>query len=344
MPVIVRVLAHPTIQPTEVQRCRGAEWTECPFGIRIWNSCHVSTKLIIMSSSLFVLLTSSIIVMRNIIYDRMSKRIIMIICQEVLLINHFINLADNSLMNERSLMNNCGRIVTESGEQDSKSCAVFSEKGHQILRFVQPLSEEPRDKKPKVIDAEKLYEKLKLSRLCPLEDLVPDKFITSLLHHQGHEYIKKSSIKSNLKRSFEDFELKGYTKDLMTTISDHDTKKLEEICRAGGHVLACNRFGESTLHLAARKSYLDIVCLIFKFEKNPIIIDDYGRSPLHDAMWAIHPNYSIIEILLDHCVDLLHLVDTRGYTPLHYIRDENVVKVCLFLYSRRHKYWPMKNE
>jgi hypothetical protein len=85
--------------------------------------------------------------------------------------------------------------------------------------------------------------------------------------------------------------------------------------------------------------------LIFKTEAgSPLVIDDYGRSPLSDAMWAILPSVAIIELLLDYAIDLLYLTDVRGFTPLDYIRKEHILQLCLFLYSKRENYWPLQED
>ena len=48
---------------------------------------------------------------------------------------------------------------------------------------------------------------------------------------------------------------------------------------------ACNRFSESIVHIACRRSDYEVVEYIVKNGGDCCIVDDYGRTPLHDACW-----------------------------------------------------------
>jgi hypothetical protein len=246
-----------------------------------------------------------------------------------------------------------------------EDCSVLRESGHQILTFSHiPLIIHPQllevkienydkskvktlknvDEVPTIDEAtnpETVYSDLKLDRLCPLSELNIEKFITNLLAYRGYEYRTYPSSESSLKRLLKQSELKSYSKELLTSIGDGDIPALQHMLQNKKHILACNRFGESTLHIACRKSNIDVVQLIFDHEDCPVMIDDYGRSPLHDAMWAISPNFEVIDILLEYSVEMLYLTDNRGFSPLHYIRKEHILSLCLYFYSRRDRFWPI---
>lgn len=186
-----------------------------------------------------------------------------------------------------------------------------------------------------------VYEKLKLARLCPVSDMCAETFLINLLKRRGYIFQKSSALTSPFNRPIKQHEIQNYSNTLINAISGNDLVFLRNILDMKKHILACNQIGESTLHIAARNSCHQIVQLILKSEESPVTIDDYGRSPLNDALWAISPSFSVIEQLLDHSVDLLFLTDVRGFTPLNYVRKEYVFKLCLFFYSRREKYWPV---
>jgi hypothetical protein len=96
-----------------------------------------------------------------------------------------------------------------------------------------------------------------------------------------------------------------------------DVRKLHE---AGKNLVACNKFGESIMHLACRHGETDIVeFLMFEAGSSPSVICDQGRTPMHDACWAAAPNFDCIRLLLKEVPDLLLIADKRGFTPLAYL-------------------------
>jgi ankyrin repeat protein len=105
---------------------------------------------------------------------------------------------------------------------------------------------------------------------------------------------------------------------------------------------ACNRFGESILHMACRRGHIDMVNFLVNTVGLSItnIKDDYHRTPLHDAFWSssIH-KYNIVNLLLSSggvdVIELLFCKDKRGYTPLEYARSEDYSKWYSFLYDRK---------
>ena len=59
--------------------------------------------------------------------------------------------------------------------------------------------------------------------------------------------------------------------------------------------------------------------------------DDYGRTPLHDALWTQEPEFDLVELLVRVCPDLLLITDKRGFTPLSYVRRDHWIPWCQFL-------------
>ena len=187
-----------------------------------------------------------------------------------------------------------------------------------------------------------IYESLGLDQHSPASMISAEQFLKSFMEARGYNFCKTPALQSPLNRPIKPRERESYNKDVLDTIQANDISLLRDRCRRKLPVLVCNRYGESTLHMAARRSLYRVVQIIMKTEGSPIIMDDYGRSALVDAMWAESPNFAIIEQLLDYNIDLLLLTDERGFTPLSYIRKDQIFKLCLFFYSRRDKYWPIK--
>lgn len=88
---------------------------------------------------------------------------------------------------------------------------------------------------------------------------------------------------------------------------------------------ACNRFGESLIHMACRRGDVNVVSFLLIEARIDINVrDDFGRSCLHDAAWTAEPNFAVMDALLDHApAALLLSEDVRGHTPFHYARKEH---------------------
>jgi hypothetical protein len=109
---------------------------------------------------------------------------------------------------------------------------------------------------------------------------------------------------------------------------------------------ACNRFGESIMHMACRRADFEVIDFLLKdiIETDKLWpIDDFGRTPLHDACWRPEPRFDVVTLLLDKSLDLLLMEDVRGSTPLSYVREEHWLAWCAYLFHQKEKYWvPME--
>ena len=74
------------------------------------------------------------------------------------------------------------------------------------------------------------------------------------------------------------------------------------------------------LHLACRCQVATVVHFLISHADLPVAVqDDYGRTPLHDALWTAQPpNFVVVDLVLRKCPDLLLVADVRGHLPLCY--------------------------
>jgi hypothetical protein len=117
-----------------------------------------------------------------------------------------------------------------------------------------------------------------------------------------------------------------------------DCAALQQLLVAGLSSNPCNAYGESLLHTICRlgnvpttlggsvpdaESSLSFHMLRILLNVGHVdvtnCVDDYGRTPLHDACWSIHPCWETITTLLTVDPTLLLLRDCRGALPLSYI-------------------------
>jgi ankyrin repeat protein len=132
-------------------------------------------------------------------------------------------------------------------------------------------------------------------------------------------------------------DIDAYDMEVVRAVRAGDVNKLKTLAESGKTLNACNRFGESILHMACRRGDIKIVrYLVEEANVRTDSTDDYGRLPLHDALWTSQPNIDVLDILIRHCPpNLLLAEDIRGHTPFDYARSEHLPKWTSFLQERR---------
>ena len=131
-------------------------------------------------------------------------------------------------------------------------------------------------------------------------------------------------------------QMAAYSTDVVNATRNNDITTLRKLS-AEGKTLACfNRFGESLLHMACRRGCDEIVA--FLLEQPGVclrIVDDCGRTPLHDACWNPSPQLDICKRILEEEPALFLITDKRGYTPFQYARDQHWHIWRQFLFDNR---------
>lgn len=117
----------------------------------------------------------------------------------------------------------------------------------------------------------------------------------------------------------------AYDLDAVKAVRETNLEKLKELRDSGKPLNACNKYGESLLHMACRRG--DVAVVKFLVEDANVSVaarDDFGRTPLHDACWTPEPNFPLMDVLIRNCpMDVLLAEDVRGHTPFHYARRDH---------------------
>lgn len=62
------------------------------------------------------------------------------------------------------------------------------------------------------------------------------------------------------------------------------------------------------------------------------VCDEFGRTPLHNACWAVEPSFEIVRLIVEHSdIEMFHLADSRGFCPLQYVRQDHFCEWIDFL-------------
>jgi ankyrin repeat protein len=138
-----------------------------------------------------------------------------------------------------------------------------------------------------------------------------------------------------------DQQVQDYDHALLHAVRSNDVHQLRILRGAGKCMSACNKWSESVLHMACRRSTTEVVAFLVGHGASLEASDDYGRTPMHDACWRADPDFEMISFVLQHNRDLLRYVDNRGSTPLDYIHEVQWPAWCAYLLRIADSYWPV---
>ena len=131
-------------------------------------------------------------------------------------------------------------------------------------------------------------------------------------------------------------QMAAYSTDVVTATRNNDIATLRKLTTEGKTLDCFNRFGESLLNMACRRGCNELVT--FLLEQPGVclrIVDDCGRTPLHDACWNPSPQLDICKRILEEEPALFLMTDKRGYTPFQYAREQHWHIWRQFLFDNR---------
>ncbi|KAL3767885.1 hypothetical protein ACHAW5_010128 [Stephanodiscus triporus] len=171
-------------------------------------------------------------------------------------------------------------------------------------------------------------------------DKKPIDIVKEALSSRGDKFDTKPSM--DMDEGFFVILTEMYDQEVVNAIRSNDVECLRKL-HAGGTNLQCgNRFGETLIHLACRRSNKELVAFLLDEVRISLRVrDDFGRTPMHDVCWRAEPDLDLLDMLLDRAPELLMLSDKRGHTPLCYSRREHWEILVPFLQERTDKFRPV---
>lgn len=172
----------------------------------------------------------------------------------------------------------------------------------------------------------------------PSVDVDPDTYLIQLVQAQSGKTLKvKAALElENVFPDITDAQVAAYSTQVVAACRNNEVETLKSLWKAGHSMECCNRFGESLLHMACRRGFLEVVQFLLEEVGLAVCIrDDCGRTPLHDACWHAQPQLRICEMLLERDPRLLLIADKRGHTPFQYARDNDWPLWRTMLYDHR---------
>lgn len=157
--------------------------------------------------------------------------------------------------------------------------------------------------------------KLTVQRWGVLAAIAPDQFLKRILSSRGYSTDMMPAMSSPYRQQPTRKQMEDYDSELVKAVRSSDLDKIRSLRNVGRSMTACNRFGESIVHMACRRADFDVVDFLLENTGGVWGVDDYGRTPLHDACWRPEPRFDIVTCLLDKNLHLLRVLDVRGAKP-----------------------------
>jgi len=172
----------------------------------------------------------------------------------------------------------------------------------------------------------------------------PRDMLKSLLELDGGSSIAPISFKDVEETYFVRHtkeQIASYDMESTLAVRRNDLGEVRRLHESGRDLQACNQFGETIIHIVARRGRSAILkYLVKKANCSLRVCCDFGRTPLHDACWNTTPNFVTIKFLIEQCPEFLFVADIRGFTPLDYVPKDCWGPFCSFLTENRDKLRP----
>jgi len=142
----------------------------------------------------------------------------------------------------------------------------------------------------------------------------------------------------NVNRDSNDYDDEGYTSETVRAIRCGDVATLRKLKDEEGATFeACNRNGETLLHLACRRGNLETIkFLVHEAGASLDVRDDLGRTVLHDLCWRPAVDLGLMDAVIRLIPPKLLLAeDLRGHTPFDYVRRGDWPQWTKFLQSKQ---------
>lgn len=175
----------------------------------------------------------------------------------------------------------------------------------------------------------------------------PDEYLRALVVSMfGFQpTVRKSINLNNFFPKITEAQIAAYDMQIVSAARENNFDKVKAHYLGGNSLDCCNRFGESLLHMACRRGFLEMGSFLLEDAGLSVRIrDDCGRNPFHDICWNHTPNLELAEKVLQRDPALLLLSDKRGHSPFQYARTQDWGKWRQFLFDQREHLKGLDNE
>jgi hypothetical protein len=254
-------------------------------------------------------------------------------------------------------------------DQDDFDTAPFILPSTMIPPSVLAFSSSEESKKRKASKNSPAHKSKRLKQIQP--SITPQAFLEQLVAQRGHSYQRISSDDAEYDAVPSPLQLASFGTALVKATHTGDTGLLAQLLECGLSPNPCNQFRDSIVDLVCKRANESIfTCLLehdcdlqseswindgidyFTLPLTPLasicllhiaslalVVDGFGRTPLHHACWASIFSAPIVEQILKCDPIQLCIEDKHGQTPLEYVRSELTGEWISFLDQNINKFF-----
>ena len=174
-------------------------------------------------------------------------------------------------------------------------------------------------------------------------DESPQIYLCGILESRGYSIEEFNALETGYHNTPTPLQEASYGSHIIDVVRKGDSEELRQLMATGLSSNACNQHGESLIHLASRRGQSGCLNVLIEYGATLEIVDDYGRTPLHEAAWSAEPNFEVVEIIMQKDIRMFNMLDGRNQTPLSYVRRDVWKTWRKFLKSKVDMYWPKRN-
>lgn len=174
-------------------------------------------------------------------------------------------------------------------------------------------------------------------------DETPHIYLCAILESRGYSIEEFNALESAYHNTPTPLQEASYGGHILDVVRNGDSEELRKLMATGLSPNACNQHGESLIHMASRRGQTGCLNVLVEYGATVEIVDDYGRTPLHEAAWSAEPNFEVVEVIMQEDIRMFNMLDGRNQTPLNYVRRDVWKPWKKFLKSKVETYWPKRN-
>ena len=165
-----------------------------------------------------------------------------------------------------------------------------------------------------------------------------------LLQERGYEKERYDCLKTGYYNVPTKLQIASYHVNLVSLAKQNQVEQINDILACGLSPNPCNEFGSSLLQTVCRRGNVALLEVMLRHGCSLQVADEFGRTPLHDALYAKQPAFALVKRILQEDPHLINLADARGHLAFDYVRKEHCDEWIAFLDEIVDSIWPTLGE
>lgn len=174
--------------------------------------------------------------------------------------------------------------------------------------------------------------------------MTPQRHLDALLKERGYEKERYDCLKTGYYNAPTKLQIASYHVHLVSLVKQNQIEELNHILSAGLSPNPCNAFGSSLLQAVCRRGNVELLEVMLRHGCSLQVADEFGRTPLHDALYSKQPAFALVKRILQEDPHLVNLADARGHLAFDYVRKEHCDEWIAFLDEVVDTIWPKQVE